>query len=143
MKNIIFILLCLLFISCNRYAFKEEKIKDMDSAVQQYYDNDVKSVIKYYSRSANPYLPDIAIAEDLDWTFSNCRRKPAKVLFNNEGIMTDMAAKEIASFTSQPATQYGDYFFHMSHADGCWRIYVAFQNSPNQWLMLAIPVPTY
>jgi len=143
MKKRIVILLCLLFASCSRYTLKEEKIKDMDLAVQQYFDNDVKSVIEYYSRSKNPYLPEITIARDLDWAFINCRRKPAKVKFNDEGIMTDMEAKEMVSFTGQPATQYGGYFFHMSHADGYWKIYVAFQNSSNQWLMLAIPVPVY
>lgn len=143
MKNIIFILLCLLFASCSRYTLKEDKIKEMDSAVQQYFDNDVKLTVEYYGRLKNPYLPGITITSDLDWTFVNCRRKPAKVKFNDEGIMTDMEAKEMASFTGQPAARYGDYFFHMSHANGRWLIYVAFQNSSNQWLMLAIPVPTY
>jgi len=140
MKKGIVILLCLLFTSCSRYTLREEKIKEINAAVQLYYDNDVKSVIRYYHRPPSHLLPDtLIIAEDLNWTLQNCLIKPAQVKFAGQ-IMSAMEAEGLVAFTNQPATQYGDYYFHLSREiNGQFIIYMAFKKS-NKWHMLAIPV---
>jgi hypothetical protein len=139
MKKAMLILLCLTSFSCSRYVIKEEKVRDINMAVQQYYD-EIKWIIDYYH--GNRSLDTLTLDENLNWNIKFCQIKPAQVYFNGE-VMTYMAAKGMAAFTNQPATQYGDYYFHLSHASSYWLIYTAFQDSKGQWLMLAIPVPTY
>lgn len=139
MKRAIIILLCLTFFSCSRYVIKEEKVRDINLAVQKYYD-EIKWIIEYYH--ANHSLDALILDENLNWYFQYCQIEPAEVFFDGD-IMISMSAQSMASFINQPATQHGDCYFHLSHAGDYWLIYTTFKDSSGQWLMMAIPVPTY